>query len=71
MIFEDKISRRGYILSLFDILRAWDCTVLVTSLSSFSDLKLRETSAVEFEADSIVLLHFPLIKNKRERLLEI
>ena len=71
MLFEDKISRRGYILSLFDTLREWDCTVLVTSLSDLSDLKLRESSAVEFEADSIILLHFPLIKNKRERLLEI
>jgi len=71
MLFENKILKREYIINLFDMLRAWDCTVLVTSFSNISDIKIREVSAAEFEADAIILMHFPIIKNKRERYLEI
>ncbi|MEM3067367.1 MAG: ATPase domain-containing protein [Thermoplasmata archaeon] len=69
MLFNDQVNRRSYILSLFDMLREWGCATIVTSLSNLSDLG--DSSAVEFEADSIILLHFPFVKNRRERYIEI
>lgn len=71
LLFEDIIARRSSTVSLFDMLRNWDCTVLVTDQSDPSQRKSKEVPAIEFEADGIILFYFVRVKNKRMRYIEI
>jgi len=70
LLFDDKLSRRQAALGLFDIISKWSCTTLLTVQDSD---KGREDSlnVMDFEADSLVVLHFVRIKNKRHRFLEV
>lgn len=66
LLFEDNLSKRQAIISLTDIIRKWDCTTLFTVQHDPSDKRDKE-----IEADSIILLYFINIKNKRERFIEV
>jgi len=71
MLFEDEQGKRQSVLALFDIIRKWNVTSLLTVQSDPSNPKDRELSYVEFEADSIIILYFPSNKGRRQRLLEV
>lgn len=71
LMFDDELSRRQSILSLFDIIRKWNCTTLITVQHNPSSSKDRGMSDSEFEADSIVVLYYVNISGKRERFIEV
>ena len=71
LMFDDELSRRQAILSLFDIIRKWNCTTLITVQHNPSSTKDRGMSDSEFEADSIVVLYYVNISGKRERFIEV
>ncbi len=71
LLFDDAIKRREASLALFNMLRKWDCTSLLTYEGEPFREKKSASRALEFESDSIILLYFPRIKKKRERFIEI
>lgn len=71
LMFEDELSRRQAILGLFDIIRKWDVTSLLTVQNSPAARKDRGVSPSEFEADSITLLYYVEVKSERERFIEV
>lgn len=71
LLFEEEIEKREAALSLFNMLRKWDCTSLLTYESSPSKEKKISSRALEFESDSIILLYFIRIEKQRERYVEI
>jgi len=71
LLFEDELSKREAALSLFGMIRNWNCTALLTIEDdplAGGDFTSR---TLEFEADSIVVLYFIRRKSERERYLEI
>jgi len=71
MLFESEVAMRENALSLFALLRGWDCTsLLIYERDPLVDKK-HSSRVLEFEADSIMLLYFTRIKSIRERFLEI
>lgn len=71
LLFEDDLSKRQANLGLFDIIKKWNCTTLLTVQDDPLNKKNRGISSIEFEVDSITLLYFVHIKNKRERFMEV
>lgn len=71
LMFDKKIAKRQAILGLFDIIRKWDCTTLLTVQHNPSEAKDRGMSDSEFEADSISLLYFTKVGNRRKRFIEV
>lgn len=71
MLFEDAVERREAALSLFSLLRKWDCTCLLTYERDPLVDKRENSRVLEFESDSVILLYFIRIKRKRERFLEV
>ena len=70
LLFEDELRRREAALALFDIIRRWNCTSILTLQEDPRDRK-GDTSSLEFEADSIILLYFIREKRERKRFIEI
>ncbi len=71
LLFDDELSKRQANLGLFSIIRNWNCTTLLTVQYDPLDKRDKEISSIEFEVDSITLLYFVSIKNKRERFIEV
>lgn len=71
LLFPDELSKRQACIALFDIIRKWNCTTLFTAQHNPSDREEKNIPSVEFEADSIILLYYASINNKRERFIEI
>ena len=53
------------------LLRKWDCTALLTYEGSPSPTRMPSSRILDFESDSIILLHFVVGETQRERFLEI
>ena len=71
LLFEDDQSKRHAALSLFNMIRGWDCTALLTSEENVENFNL-PSEALEFEADSITALYFlSRSKDERERFIEV
>lgn len=70
LLFDDELSKRQAALALFDIIRKWDCTSLLT-LQQNPDTGKEAVSSLEFEADSIIFLYFNRIKKERKRFIEV
>jgi len=70
MLFDDSLEKRKAALSLFNMLRKWDCTSILTS-DSIPIKERINTETLGFESDSIILLYFQREKKQRERYLEI
>lgn len=70
LLFEDELQRREAALGLFNMIRKWSCTSLLTL-----EEEPLETGTVskslEFESDSIIILYFIREKEQRKRYLEI
>ncbi|MBI2045120.1 hypothetical protein HYT23_03615 [Candidatus Pacearchaeota archaeon] len=71
LMFEDELSKRQGILGLFDIIRNWNVTSLLTVQHNPSGRKDRGISPSEFEADSITLLYYIEVKSERQRFVEV
>ena len=74
LLFESELAKREAALSLFDIIKRWKCSVLLTMEKELSNQELfyGSESAMEFEVDSVILMFFLRIKDGlRQRLIEI
>jgi len=73
LLFDDELQKREAALSLFDIIRRWDVTSLLTLQEKPSRRGGEAASSLEFESDSIILVYFSRKKDekKRTRFLEI
>ena len=71
LLFEEDIEKREAALSLFSMLRKWDCTSLLTYQGDPSRERKPSSRTLEFESDSIILLYFIRGKKQRERYVEI
>lgn len=71
LLFKEELERREAALSLFDIIRKWDCTSILTLQEKPADRGGGSSTSLEFESDSIVLLYFVRYQNKRKRFVEI
>ena len=71
LLFEDELAKREAALSLFDIIRKWNCTSILTLQEEPMTRASGSSSSLEFESDSIVLLYFVRYKNKRQRFVEV
>lgn len=70
ILFEREIEKREAVLSLFDILRKWNCTTIL--IYEGNPLRMdKDIQILEFEADSIIFLYFLRDKKERNRFLEI
>ncbi len=70
LLFKDELERREAALELFNMLKGWECTVIIT-LEDDPSSKESAAHSIEFETDSIILLYFVRKKNERERFIEI
>lgn len=70
MLFDDNFEKRKAALTLFNMLRKWDCTSILTSDTLPAREKI-DSETLGFESDSIILLYFPRGKKQRERYLEV
>ena len=71
LLFEDELEKREAALSLFNMIREWSCTSILTLEEEPREDSRASSRALEFESDSIILLHFVRNKNTRIRSLEI
>jgi len=71
LLFENDLLKRQATSGLFDIIRKWDCTTLFTVQYNPSEKKSKGISSIEVGADSVILLYYVNINNKRERFIEV
>jgi len=71
LLFDEESSRRQAIISLFDILKKWDNTALLTLQKDPQIYEMGKIYPSELQADSIINIYFPNINNKRKRYIEI
>lgn len=71
LLFKDELTKREAALSLFNTIKQWSCTSLLTLEQEPSESKEPSSKSLEFESDSIILLYFIREKRKRERYLEV
>ena len=70
LLFDDELKKREASLALFNMLRLWNCTTLLTLEGSpVKDEQISRT--IEFESDSIIFLYYLRSKKERERYIEI
>jgi len=71
LLFEKELQKRESALALFDLIRKWDVTSLLT-YEGIPTCERKETSRIlDFESDSIILLYFERGKDQRNRFLEV
>ena len=70
LLFEDELEKREASLDLFNMIRKWNCTSLVT-FEGTPQGENKSYRALEFESDSIVLMQFLRKLISRERYIEI
>lgn len=71
LLFEEENEKRQAVLGLFDIIRKWKCTILMTVQQNPSEAKRGGMDLLEFEADSVTLLYFIEDAGERKRYIEI
>lgn len=69
MLYRDKLQQRKVGLKLFEAVRKWNCTALLT-VETDPGLS-RQPSIEEFEVDGVILLYHSRTGNVRERSIEI
>lgn len=70
LLFRNDLEKRQSLLSLFNMLKKWQCTTLLTYEGNVEENKIAP-DILELESDSIIVLYFLRGKKKRERYLEI
>ncbi len=71
LLFENELARREAALALFNMIKKWSCTSLLTLEEEPQEEKKVSSKPLEFESDSIIILYFIREKNQRQRYLEI
>lgn len=71
LLFNDELAKREAALSLFDIIRKWECTSILTLQEEPKTKGGSSSNSLEFESDSIILIYFLRYKGKRERFIEV
>ncbi len=71
LLFDNELERREAALSLFNMIKKWNCTSVLTLEEEQVTSEKAPTKAIEFESDGIIISHYPRVKGKRERYLEI
>jgi len=70
LLFEHELEKREAALSLFSLIKKWNCTSLLT-LQEDPMQRDGASTSIEFEADSIILLYFVRLGMRRHRFIEI
>ena len=70
LLFKSDLEKRESILSLFNMLKKWDCTTLLTYEGDTGDSRTNP-DILELESDSAIILYLIKEKNARKRYLEI
>lgn len=70
LLYQDELTKKEAGLALFELINKWGCTALLTS-QAVSPRDGIHSAALEFEADSIILLYHFKQDGKRQRALEI
>jgi circadian clock protein KaiC len=71
LLFKEELRRREAALNLFNIIREWKCTSLLTLEDEHPGEDSSVSASIEFEADSIIVLYFVRRKFRRERFIEV
>lgn len=71
LLFKEELERREAALSLFDIIRKWNCTSLLTLQEEPTKRTESSSNSLEFEADGIIFLYFVRYKDRRQRFIEV
>lgn len=70
LLFEDELEKREASLDLFNMIKKWNCTSLIT-FEGVPEGDHKIYRALEFESDSIILMQFIRKIVSRERYVEI
>lgn len=71
LLFNDELSQREAALSLFSMIRDWDCTSLLTLEEDPLDKNKSTSRALEFEVDSIIVIYYVREAKERQRYIEV
>ena len=71
LLFEKELDKRESSLALFNLIRKWDVTSLLTYEGAPSIERKESSRILDFESDSIIILYFPRGKKQRNRFLEV
>jgi len=71
ILFGDEQSQRQAVLSLFNILRGWNCTIILTVQDDPNDKSDKGITPFEFDADSVTTLYNINTGSERERFVEV
>jgi circadian clock protein KaiC len=70
LLFKNDLDKRESLLSLFNMLKKWECTTLLTYEGSNQD-GLVTPDVLKLESDSIIIFYNSRGKKERERYIEI
>lgn len=71
LLFDEELAKREAALDLFDMIRKWQCTSILTLQEEAGKKRDGYSSSLEFESDSIILLYFARRKTTRQRFVEV
>ena len=71
LLFDNDLEKRGAIYGLFDIIKKWKCTTLITVQHDPSSKSKEDLSNLEYEADGIILFYFIKTDDERKRYFEV
>jgi len=71
MLFKDEYDKRFNIIKFFDILRTWNCTVMLTAEKPIELSATYDDFGLEFLVDAVLLIYNVRKGNIRERAIEI
>lgn len=71
LLFNDELKKREAALQLFNMLKKWYCTTLLTFEGKPSKDEKVASRTLEFESDSIIFMHFIRKLVKRKRYIEV
>lgn len=70
MLFESLYQAREAELLLFELLRKWECTTILTG-EGLQTERMRITTGMEYLTDGVILLHHPRYQASRYRAVEV
>lgn len=71
LLFDNELEKREAAFELFNMIRKWNCTAVVTFEANIRASDKPDTRTMEFEADSIIAFYFMRAQKERKRYLEI
>ena len=69
LLYQNELAKKEAALSLFGLIRSWNCTALLTE--EIENLDDNEKGGLQFEVDSIIILYHGKEKGIRKRAIEI